>query len=128
MTNREKYKDELIEMLIDDNNYVERFKNFFNNTIKPCYNTPEWKFLSGETVAILTAIWLGDDCSETEIDWTKVAMDTPILVRVNEYEEWEKRYFAEFKDGKVFAWNGGCTSWNADSQCYWKYAKLAEEE
>ena len=67
---------------------------------------------------------------EHEIDWYKVAVDTPILVRDSENEVWRKRYFAKYENGVVYAWMMGCTSWsdNNDDDIYaWNIAKLAEE-
>ena len=63
------------------------------------------------------------------VDWSKVAVDTPILVKNHEGETWEKRYFAFFDDGNVNAWMGGTTSWTASvagGATDWEYAKLAE--
>ena len=63
------------------------------------------------------------------IDWSKVKVDTPILVKQYEQDEWEKRHFAYFKDGKVCAWLCGATSWSADydgNTTNWNFAKLAE--
>lgn len=63
------------------------------------------------------------------IDWSKVKVDTPILVRDYETSKWEKRYFAFFENGKVHAWNGGVTSWTSErhnNTMSWEYAKLAE--
>lgn len=64
------------------------------------------------------------------IDWSKVPVDTPILVRDFEHLNWERRYFAKAQNGKVFAWDGGATSWSANNNKYcftsWQYAKLAE--
>lgn len=63
------------------------------------------------------------------VDWSKVKVDTPILVKNHVGETWEKRYFAFLKDGKVHTWNGGVTSWtcvNPNCVMSWKYAKLAE--
>lgn len=65
---------------------------------------------------------------EPEVDWSKVAVDTPILVKDFENENWLKRYFAKFENGKVYAWNDGRTSWSSTcDNISWKYAKLAEE-
>ena len=73
--------------------------------------------------------WLFTEYKEPEVDWSKVKVDTPILVRDYEGSEWIKRYFAKFADGKVYAWLGGVTSWTANSNMSsWKYAKLAESE
>ena len=63
------------------------------------------------------------------VDWSKVAVDTPILVKQNEQDEWEKRHFAYFKDERVYAWLCGATSWSADYEgdtTNWNFAKLAE--
>jgi hypothetical protein len=63
------------------------------------------------------------------VDWSKVAVDTPILVRGSEGSNWEKRYFAKVQNGIICAWNRGATSWSVsnDEYCFsaWKYAKLA---
>ena len=60
------------------------------------------------------------------VDWSKVAVDTPILVRNNGCV-WTKRYFAEYKNGKVRAYHNGATSWSSDGRMgSWDYAKLAE--
>lgn len=65
---------------------------------------------------------------ELEVDWSKVAVDTPILVKDGTEENvWYKRHFADYKNGKVQAWNDGRTSFTAGgSKCSWYYAKLAE--
>ena len=63
------------------------------------------------------------------VDWSKVAVDTPILVKDSEDAEYANRYFAYFKDGNVYAWINGRTSWSFDDEkkaFSWSYAKLAE--
>lgn len=63
------------------------------------------------------------------VDWSKVAVDTPILVKQHEQDEWEKRHFACFKDERVYAWLCGATSWSADYEgdtTDWNLVKLAE--
>lgn len=77
---------------------------------------------------MLQLMWLLEDYEEPEVDWSKVEIDTPILVRDFEGEKWLKRYFAKYENGFVYAWNGGATSWNEDYITGWKYAKLAESE
>ena len=67
---------------------------------------------------------------EHEIDWYKVPVDTPILVRDSESEAWKHRYFAKYVNGVVYAWMMGRTSWSADNNgdvFDWNIAKLAEE-
>lgn len=83
---------------------------------------------------MLQTIWLLEDYEEPkepEIDWSKVEVDTPILVRDTEDEKWLKRHFAKYENGLVYVWTLERTSWTApDDRCVteWKYAKLAEGE
>lgn len=73
--------------------------------------------------------WLQSEHVE-QVDWSKVEVDTPILVS-EDAKGWNKRYFAKFTNGIVYAWMGGATSWTADNEYDvnpWKYAKLAESE
>ena len=50
-------------------------------------------------------------------DWSKVVVDTPIIV-----SEWfsveVRRYFKEYKDGKVYYFSCGRTSWSSMSSEY----------
>lgn len=66
---------------------------------------------------------------ELPVNWSKVAVDTPILVRDYEEDAWGKRYFAKYENGMVYAWDEGTTSWSAcesNDITSWKMAKLAE--
>lgn len=63
------------------------------------------------------------------IDWSKVKVDTPILVKDNCDDRWEKAYFAGYENGMVHAWIDGRTSFSArskDDTFTWDSAKLAE--
>lgn len=62
-----------------------------------------------------------------EIDWSKVPIDTPILVKRSAEGTWLKRHFAKYEDEEVCAWDNGKTSYTIDSMSFWPYAKLAEE-
>lgn len=70
--------------------------------------------------------WANSEYVEPPIDWSKVAVDTPILVRDNSFSEWGKRYFAKYENGGVYAWSNGATSWSGDRCTPWKLAKLPE--
>lgn len=62
------------------------------------------------------------------IDWSKVQVDTPILVSLDD-ELWLCRYFADFKNGIVYTWSSGATSWSVrkrECKDAWSFAKLAE--
>ena len=60
------------------------------------------------------------------VDWESVEVDTPILVS-DDGVQWCRRHFAGYKNGKVWAFYYGTTSWsnNCEKGHYWKYAKLA---
>lgn len=70
---------------------------------------------------------------ERGVDWENVPVDTAILVRDQESAPWLRRHFAFYKEGKVYAFADGLTSFT--SQDYnlkaigtqWNYAKLAKE-
>lgn len=64
-----------------------------------------------------------------KVDWSKVPVDTKILVRDQDYQEWERRYFAKFEDGVVYAWAVGTTSFSNDgySVTDWRQVKLYKE-
>ena len=135
MLNIEYYKDELVELGIIDLGMLALVQGqpsicrcgimcdecLFDNHNFSCYDDAlNWLFSEYK-----------EEKEEKEVDWSKVKVDTPILVRDFEKAAWERRYFAGFKDGEVYAWNGGLTSWTADDEknvCIWKYAKLAESE
>lgn len=74
--------------------------------------------------------WLVAEYKEPEVDWESIEINTPILVS-NNGEDWYKRHFAEYKDGKVWAWDSGGTSWSVSNkyQCHhWSFTKLSEVE
>ena len=68
------------------------------------------------------------------VDWSKVPVDTKILVS-EDGEDWYRRYFAKYEGGRIYAFSDGCTSFTACYKpecgyrrvCSWKYAKLYEE-
>ena len=64
---------------------------------------------------------------EDKIDWDEVEVDTKVLVRDRPYNEWLKRHFAKYEDGKVYVFNDGRTSWNNEGITHWEETKLWEE-
>ena len=68
------------------------------------------------------------DFKET-IDWSKVPVDTKILVS-NFGTKQYKAYFAKYEDGKIYAWDSGRTSFTAgfeNNMACWDYVKLYKE-
>lgn len=66
--------------------------------------------------------------SEPEIDWAKVEKDTLIEVRENGERPWDRRYFAKYQDGKIYAYLDGRTSKTESQIIDWEFARLAEED
>ncbi len=66
---------------------------------------------------------------EPVIDWSKVEVDTPILVSTVNNKGWKHRHFAKYEDGYIYAWDDGKTSWTSNNTvCTWDFAKLPTKE
>lgn len=123
MTNREKFRDELDNML-------SVFLAVANGKPVPCDDTDcrECDFKGncmGREEAVLD--WLNAEYQEPSVDWNKVPIDTPVLASCDG-ERWYRRYFAGVRDGKPETYDVGATSWSVDGKrtCVWKFVKLAE--
>lgn len=139
MTNKEYYIDKILEVACDG--YVIAFDNRINE-ITECSNL-SCKYCKFGCMANANGCycrearkkWMAEEYVESKVDWTKVAVDTPILVKNHLEEEWERRHFAKYEDGTVYAFTSGCTSWSSsyastwggNEVISWKYAKLYEE-
>lgn len=64
---------------------------------------------------------------EEVVDWSKVPVDTKILVKDTIERKWHKRYFAKYEDGVVYAWDSGKASFTTVYTTRWDCAKLYEE-
>lgn len=124
MTNFERYEKEVKECKYD---FALVDGKIISEDVAYCKNC---KFYEGvEKNCILGKIkWLYEDYQETETDWSKVAVDTPILVRNDKEEVWERRHFAAYVNGYVWAWENKGTSWTRRGKymTQWNHAKLAE--
>lgn len=127
MKNREKFAEQIIDIALSSGRLAIN-----TETGKPCdCNETECTdciFCSkqgGCSGAIIE--WAEKEYEEPPIDWSKVPVDTPILVRDYEEDVWEKRHFAKYENGIVYAWDEGTTSWSGGgSRTSWEMAKLAE--
>lgn len=127
MLNKEKYKDELEQILVNGD-VLAVDKN--HNKIISCCDCSRCKFSTDVGCEEKRREWLNSEYVEPGVDWSKALVDTPILVRDSENDIWKRRYFAGIDDGKVCTWTYGATSWSAsdeDDLCEWNYAKLAED-
>ena len=120
MKNYEKYADEIREC---------NGPHFCSDFIMPNILKSEDCDIDCTKCRMLQVLWLLENYKEPEPDWSKVEVDTPILVRDFEGSDWFRRHFAKYENGTVYAWDGGDTSWSGgDVMTDWKYAKLAESE
>ncbi len=74
--------------------------------------------------------WLVAEYVEPEVDWSKVPIDTPVLISLNN-KNWLNRYFAGVNEkGQPTVFGFGATQWsNGHTEPYhFKYIKLAEVE
>lgn len=62
------------------------------------------------------------------VDWSKVEVDTKILVS-NDYIRWYHAHFAKFEDNTIYTFSNGATSFTYGYSAFepWKYAKLYGE-
>ena len=120
MKNYEKYADEIREY-----NGI----NICSEFVKPhILEADNCNGIDCQRCAMIQMIWLLEDYKEPETDWSKVAVDTPILVRQTKDGEWLRRHFAKYEGGIVYTWKDSHTSWTEDCMTGWDYGKLAESE
>ena len=127
MKNYKKYADEIKKYKVNKDEY------FCDEFIIPhILEKDRCAGIDCEHCYMLQLLWLLEEYEEPEepeTDWSKVEVDTPILVQHFEKERWIRRYFAKFEDGVVYAWDDGQTSWTAhNTMTSWNYAKLAKSE
>lgn len=126
MLNKEKYAKEIIEVVVGNNGNGVCVKNG-----KPacCGEIGCEKCDICDNCIDGFTEWANSEYNEPEIDWRKVPVDTPIYVRDNIVDEWRKAHFAKFRNGQIYVWAAGCTSWTIGDHAVvcWEYGKLAEE-
>ena len=115
MTNKEKYGNEIIELAA---------RKFGLKNGKPvlCTETKckDCDFCEKDSglckgSAYNFREWLNSEYVEPPVDWSKVPVDTPILVRDIESDGWERRYFAKYEDNTVYAMGRWCNA----MECCW---------
>lgn len=127
MKNREKYKDILVDYALVGISLALTKEG----KIEPCKDIPCDECVWGDDYSCRREKlkWLDEEYIET--DWSKVEVDTKIYVgdTLEEVKEKKKlRYFAGYKDGEIYAYVNGCTSWSAKGEkLFWNCAELAED-
>lgn len=127
MTNREKYAEQILDMAVNTISIA------VDKEGKPCdcnaIRCSDCTFIGGRCRKGLKE-WSEQEYVEPPVDWSKVSVDTKILVRDSENETWRKRHFAKFENGKIYTWNDGRSSFTAfelGSTSWWNQGKLAED-
>lgn len=131
MINYEKYKDEIDEIFDTNDGTIAINKS--TNEITNCsdFECSKCLFSSryNNTIPCTTTMakWL---VSEYKVDWSKVPVDTPVLISVDN-KNWFNRYFAGVNEkGQPTVFCYGATQWSNgyEEPCHFKYIKLAEVE
>lgn len=134
MKNREKYKNELMDVIKTDGRMCGFVKNHevFRMIGKDLDSLCEIDCVSCGTALQL---WLDEEYIEPpkpKVDWDKVPVDTLVQVRDDENDKWAFRYFRWFVRGyraPFGTWAEGATSKTADGCTeYWEYCELVEDE
>lgn len=132
MKNREKYKNELIEVIKKDGKICEFVKK---HEVFRMFGTDLKSYCKMTCVTCGTALqlWLDGEYEEPEVDWGKVPVDTLVRVRDREDKEWILRYFKGINEDSLRqiyeVWESGATSKTADGKYLcWKYCELVEDE
>lgn len=128
MKNEEKYVEEIMDIVPFSRLAVSKETN------KPCRcNQIMCKnCLFGQCISHCdekAKEWLNAEY-EPYVDWSKVEVDTKVLVSDDKIL-WHKGHFARYKNGLVWTWNSGKTSWSRQNEFdfrHWNYAKLYEGE
>ena len=132
MKNREKYKNELMNVIKLDG----RICGFMKKHDVFRMIATDWESFCGETGCVDCAtalqLWLDEEYEEPEVDWNRIPIDTLVRVRNSEDEGWTLQYFKcisdTIPDHKFEAWDDGRTSKTTDGIIkHWKYCELVEE-
>ena len=126
MTNREKFSKQILDVVCAGSNFAvdkETNKIVACKDIK-CNNCLFYDNRDCHSEVIKN--WCESEYVEPPVDWSKVPVDTPILVWDFDKDIPRKRHFAYFKDNNIYAWSDGLTSYTTSEVTKWKNAKIAE--
>ena len=140
MKNREKFMDEIVEVIKEDNLNNRKLCCFLRDNVIPRFVSEEdmeenvCGGMSCHACEAMFALWLDEEYVEPpkpEIDWDNVPVDTLVRVRDNKNDKWALRYFCEWKENGVYmTFPNGRTSKTAKyyTKEIWKYCELVEDE
>lgn len=107
-------------------NYYDNLKYLGDNTLDICKIYKDYRVLIEKDIKQdFLLLWERGE----EIDWNKVVINTPILVRNHDSHDWEVKHFAGLSEsGEVMAWYDGKTSYTVEdiigNKTPWCQAKL----
>ena len=120
-------------VLVNKEGYYSNLKSFNDDLsrktsdeikITKIYDLSEYESMSLEfSTKDRDLLWNVED----KLDWDEVEVDTKVLVRDRPYNEWLKRHFAKYENGKVYVFDDGRTSWNCRGITHWEETKLWED-
>jgi hypothetical protein len=124
MKNKEKYIDDIIEVMKDpDKECRFRAKRMFRNEDGEC---PKEAVCDECNVRFYQ--WLEEEYEPPKVDWNLVPMNTIIEVRDYEDASWIKRIFVWYNENSDHPYVCiGNTRYNYGLAIGWKYARLLEE-
>lgn len=122
MLNKERYAKEIFDIACSGHSIAVE-----NGKVFPCNETSCRNCIGCSDISV----WCNSEYVEPFVDWSKVEVDTPILVRNEKMasNDWQRRHFAKYANGRVYAYTNGETSWSVcgdTNVSSWDYAKLAE--
>ena len=129
MLNREKFATEILNIVCDGEDVAVVDGKPRRCAVTPC----DTCVLHGNCTKRFKH-WANSEYVEPSVDWSKVPIDTRVLVRDRKEEEWKRAHFAGYDEKRgVRTWPCGTTSWSEESYnslepVAWNYAKLAESE
>ena len=135
MKNQKYYEKEILQIAITGQAvavHKERLEPMVcsKNVCNDCLNCGENGRCKKDKEAI--AKWMNEEYIDPaeRIDWSKVAIDTPILVRNDECNIWERGYFAGIGKDGIFVYPNGTTNFTQSSRedkpVVYKHARLAK--
>lgn len=130
MLNKEKYMNELLEFACTDNKFAitkdGKLRECRGVRCNECAFENDGMASCGDS----RRKWMEQEYKEPHVDWSKIPVDTPILVRDSELFAWSKEHFAKYEDETVYTWDYGKTSWSTydGKMSSYKYAMLPESE
>lgn len=77
---------------------------------------------------LVQQLWLDEEYKESEVDWSKVSVDTLIRVKNWESGDFVNRYFSKYQNGLVYTWANGATSKTSSNDIPWKIAEIVNED